>query len=293
MIPALIFWLIDYKSFAIQYLHLFYQHKDLLVEDLVHKVQELNRENFAVRQHIKYVERFSQPEGYAVLSYEDTLNLEAEIAPLIQPDADDPKALRFDALLYGMGLALLAGKKYSRAHADLLRKVRSLAGIANIPEIQAQSVLIDQILHTDYLDAAGIRELEQIREGLRDLMKYISNNQIRYDTNFADEILLVEWNEAEIENDNLKNYKAKAEFYVRQHQDETTIAKLKGNIPLTSEDVEALERILWNEVVTQQEYENVYGQKPLGEFVREIVGLDMNAAKAAFADYLSDSSLDS
>ena len=31
----------------------------------------------------------------------------------------------------------------------------------------------------------------------------------------------------------------------------------------------------------------------MGEFVREIVGLDMNAAKEAFSEYLEDSSLDS
>ena len=31
----------------------------------------------------------------------------------------------------------------------------------------------------------------------------------------------------------------------------------------------------------------------MGEFVREIVGLDMNAAKEAFAVYLNDTSLDS
>lgn len=31
----------------------------------------------------------------------------------------------------------------------------------------------------------------------------------------------------------------------------------------------------------------------MGEFVREIVGLDMNAAKEAFSDFLNDSNLDS
>ena len=31
----------------------------------------------------------------------------------------------------------------------------------------------------------------------------------------------------------------------------------------------------------------------MGEFVREIVGLDMNAAKEAFAEFLNDTSLDS
>ena len=91
----------------------------------------------------------------------------------------------------------------------------------------------------------------------------------------------MEWKESDLENDDLKNYKAKAEFYVRQHQDEAVIAKLRGNIPLTEEDIAALERILWSEVGTKQEYEAELGAKPLGEFVREIVGLDMNAAKRA------------
>lgn len=62
---------------------------------------------------------------------------------------------------------------------------------------------------------------------------------------------------------------------------------------MTAEDVQALEKALWNEVGTKQDYEAEYGQKPLGEFVREIVGLDMNAAKEAFAQYLNDASLDS
>ena len=106
-------------------------------------------------------------------------------------------------------------------------------------------------------------------------------------------ILSIEWKESELENDDLKNYKAKAEYYVRQHQDNAVIQKLKSNVPLTGEDVKVLEGILWSEVGTKQEYEAEYGAKPLGEFVREIVGLDMNAAKAAFASFLNDTNLDS
>ena len=103
----------------------------------------------------------------------------------------------------------------------------------------------------------------------------------------------MEWNESDLKNDDLKNYKAKAEFYVRQHQDNEVIHKLKENIPLTSEDIKALEQILWSEVGTQADYEAEYGNKPLGEFVREIIGLDMNAAKEAFAEYLDETNLDS
>ena len=114
-----------------------------------------------------------------------------------------------------------------------------------------------------------------------------------YIINFADELISMDWNESELENDDLKNYKMKAEFYIRQNQDNAVIAKLKTNQPLTSADVKVLEGILWSEVGTKQDYENEYGSKPLGEFVREIVGLDMNAAKEAFAQYLNDASLDS
>jgi type I restriction enzyme R subunit len=149
-------------------------------------------------------------------------------------------------------------------------------------------------LNTDYLDNAGINEFEEIREKLRDLMKYIPIvSGFSYDTNFQDELLEQNWNESELENDELKNYKAKAEFYIKQHQDNMVIAKLKTNKPLTGADVEALEEILWKEVGTKQDYENEFGAKPLGEFVREIVGLDMNAAKEAFSEYLNGNSLDS
>ena len=50
---------------------------------------------------------------------------------------------------------------------------------------------------------------------------------------------------------------------------------------------------MWREVGTKKDYENEFGSKPLGELVREIVGLDMNAAKEAFSKYLNSSNLDS
>lgn len=265
-----------------------------LVDDMVRKVKELNRDNFAVRQHLKYVDRYSRPESYDGMTYEDTLTIADELVPLIIPDEDEVSAVRFDALMYGIELAYLAGKKYTRAYGDLLSKVKAVSGVANIPEIMVQSELIDKILNTDYLERAGMDEFEHIRNNLRNLMKYIpvSRSSV-YNTNFDDEILSTEWKDSELDSDDLKNYKMKAEFYIRQHQDEEAIAKLKSNVPLNSDDISALEKILWSEVGSKEDYEAEYGQKPLGEFVREIVGLDMDAAKKAFSKYLDDTNLDS
>lgn len=275
-----------------------YQTNDLitfrksLVSEMVTKVQELNKENFAVKQHLKYVELYASEENYVSLTYEDTLIIKEELAPLIIPDEDEASAVRFDALMYGIELAYLAGKGYGRHKSDLLKKVSGIASVANIPEISAKAELINKILHTDYLDNCGINEFEHIRESLRNLMKYIPHNVLRYDTNFSDDILSTEWKASELENDDLKNYRAKAEYYVRQHQENCVIAKLKSNVPLTSDDISELESILWSEVGTKDEYTAEYGEKPLGEFVREIVGLDMNAAKEAFAEFLNNANLD-
>lgn len=268
-------------------------YRNALIQHMSEKVQELNRENFAVRQHLKYVDLYSDQSSYQTLSYEDTLVVKEELAPLILPDGDEASAVRFDALMYGIELAYLIGKKYGKARSDLLKKVSAISTVANIPEIMVQAELINQILHTDYLDRAGINEFEHIRESLRDLMKYLPKKKVRYDTNFEDDILSIEWKESELENDDLKNYKAKAEYYIRQHQDDLVIAKLKKNKPMTQDDIKTLEEILWSDLGTKDEYEAEYGDKPLGEFVREIVGLDMNAAKEAFSEYLNEANLDS
>ena len=276
-----------------------YQTKDLiafrktLVEDMVRKVRELNRDNFAVRQHLKYVELYSNTDNYVSLTYENTLTMSEELAPLIIPDKDEPKAVRFDALLYGIELAYLAGKPYSKARSDLTKKINAVASVANIPEIMAQADFLNKLIHTDYIANAGINEFECIRKNLRELIKYIPKGGPKYTTNFIDDIIGKEIKPAEIENDDLKNYKMKAEYYVRQNQDQIAIKKLRTNLPLTKADIASLEKVLWSELGTKADYEAEYGQKPLGEFVRELVGLDMNAAKEAFADYLNDVNLDS
>ncbi len=268
-------------------------YREKLVETMSGKVQELNRESFTVRQHLKHVEMYSDVSGYQSISYEDTQTVKEELAPLILPDQDESCAVRFDALMYGMELAYLSDKTYTRAKGDLLKHVKAIAGVANIPEIQAKTDLIQKILQTGYLDNAGLDEFEYIREELRSLMKYIPQKVAKYETNFADDILSTEWHEAELESGDLKNYKEKAEYYIRQNQNHIAIVKLRGNKPLSDFDVQSLEEILWGEIGTREDYEREYGEKPLGEFVREIVGLDMNAAKEAFAEYLNGSRMDS
>ena len=242
---------------------------------------------------MKYIDQFSKREGYDALTYENTLQIAEEIAPLILPYEDDSSAVRFDALMYGLELAYILGKTYSKSRNDLAKKVYAVSRVATIPAVKAKSELISTILNTDYVENAGINEFEHIRTELRDIMKYIPRGERPiYQTDFTDEVLSIETHKSELDSDELQNYRNKVNYYIRQHMDNEVIAKLHTNKPLTLADIKTLEEILWSELGTKEEYEKEYQDKPLGVLIREIVGLDMTTAKEAFGKYLNDVNLD-
>jgi type I restriction enzyme R subunit len=269
-------------------------YRSELIQDIVSKINTLNRDNFAVRQHLKTIDNFQNTSDFAALTYENTLQVAEHIAPYITQADDDISACRFDMLIYQLELALLVGKPYKKAKNDLLRKTGELSRYATIPVIAKQQELIEQTLHNDFLERAGIMDYEDIRIKLRDLIKFIPDEErSRYDTNFTDDILSTQWNESQLDNDDLANYKKKVNYYILQNQDIPAISKLKSNVPLTPDDIKSLEIILWNELGTKEQYEAQYKNTPLGELVRSIVGLSMKAANEAFSVFLNNAGLDS
>lgn len=50
-------------------------YRKALVKQMSEKVQELPRDNFAVRQHLKYVDLYATEANYQVLTYEDSTSL--------------------------------------------------------------------------------------------------------------------------------------------------------------------------------------------------------------------------
>ncbi len=92
---------------------------------------------------------------------------------------------------------------------------------------------------------------------------------------------------------NLQSYKDRVESYIRNHKDHLVIHKLTTNKPITESEINQLEDILFDgeTVGTRQEYIDHYGDKPLGEFIRSIVGLDINAAQDVFSEFIQAGNL--
>ena len=263
-----------------------------LVKDLTIKLNELSRDNFAVMGHLRAVDHYSRQEVLDSLSEDDVLVMERELAPLILPYDDDPEAIRMDALMLMIEQGYVADSPKPMLFRRLRQWVGALSKQMVIPDVAARTDTITLVLQDGYLENADLESYERIRIDLRDIMKYVSKVvRMPRDTNFLDEVLKIEINDSELTDEGLTSYHEKAEHYIRMHEDEPVIKKLRTNIPLTDEDLADLQRILWSEIGTADDYHAEFKNKPLPLFIREITGLDINAAKQAFSKYLDESTL--
>lgn len=156
----------------------------------------------------------------------------------------------------------------------------------------AQKYTIEKVQTDEFWESADLLELEEVRIVLRELIKFIAREQQQiYYTNFKDQILEINENGAMYNSNDLKDYKKKVEHYLKGHQDEIAIYKLRNNKQLTQDDMKILEHIMWEELGSKAEYEKEYGDTPITKLVRKIVGLDRGAANEAFSKFLSEESL--
>ncbi len=265
-----------------------------LVEAVHKSITRLNRNNFAVRQHLQVLDRFKSIEAFRQITESDVYALSTEVAPLVLPEQDDFEALRFDSLVYGIELAKLRGTACKKAYKDLVKRVEGLTSCGNIPEVLAQKELIEQISHIDYLTHAELPDLENIRTKLRSLMRFVPlTTRTRYETNFKDCVTGYNENIFHPDSVELENYRKKAEHFLRENKHLPSIAKLTTNEPLSKQDIKELEGILWNQLGTKDNYKHDVGDVPLGEFVRATLGLDIQSINKAFSKFIDEHNLNS
>lgn len=263
-----------------------------LVESSVAGVLGLNEEHFRVRQHIKYVHKFQNTGAWNSLSVMDVNEFKENISPLITPLIDDELSKRFDYLMYTIELAKLQNNNATKPIRSVVETAKALSKLGTIPQVVEQRHIINMVRTTEFWDEADVFEMEKVREALRDLIKFLEKeSQKTYYTDFQDEILSIFENGSFFHSIDLKSYRKKVNQYLKDHQDQLAIYKLRNNKQLTKHDLQTLEHILWVELGTREDYEKEYGDTPITKLVRQIVGLDMQAANEAFSDFLSEERL--
>lgn len=265
-----------------------------VIADLLHtEVAAMNLENFVVRPKRRVIEKYAKSQSWVVLSPESLHELAHEVAGLpseLEPESEEAK--RFDLLMLNLQLALLRSKP---AFARLRDELKELAGLLEeksaIPMVREQMALIQDLQTDEWWQNVTCPMLESVRRRLRNPVQLIEKAKRKpLYTDFEDEM----GDERGVElpgfrvGNGFEKFRAKAQAFLRAHQDHVTIHKLRMNKALTAADLAELERMLAeNGVGGADEIRRAEAEAHgLGLFVRSLVGMDREAAKQALAGFL-------
>lgn len=269
------------------------QLRTATLELLHQRVAAMNVDNFVVRPHRQQVERYIRRESWENLTTEDRALLADKIAVLPSGLADDDEeAKRFDLLVLRAQLAIFqAHPSYAKLRQTIQALACQLEDQMAIPAIKAEAELIHAVADDAWWQDVTVPMLEAMRHRLRDLIKLIPKGQkkVVY-SNFEDElgdITVVDLPQVS-SGLNMEKFREKARVFLREHASHLALQRLRRNQPLTSTDLDELEKMLLQAGATEPLLKEAR-QQGLGLFIRSLVGLDREAALQAFSDVLQGS----
>ncbi|WP_107576463.1 DEAD/DEAH box helicase family protein [Clostridioides difficile] len=262
-----------------------------LLEELITSVKVLNEDSYIVRMNLSYVHKYKNENVWSNIGAVAQNEIREYISPLITSYSDDELAKRFDVVMYNIQLAYLQNNNASKGIRHVMVTAEKLSKLGTIPQIQQQKYTIEKAMTEDFWEDSDIFEVEEVRISLRELIKYLEkSSQKIYYTSFEDMIVAEDRNDSVYNANNLKNYKKKVEYYLNSHKDELAIFKLRNNKKITKQDVETLEEILLKQLGNCDDYKKEFGDTPVSQLVRKLVGLDREAANEAFSEFLNNKS---
>ncbi|MGO1056954.1 DEAD/DEAH box helicase family protein [Crossiella sp. CA198] len=265
-----------------------------LAERLHQEVTAMNPDNFLIRPKREYLDAFSGLDAWLSLTQETHAQVVDHLAGLptaFRDDDSSEEAKRFDLLALRLQLALVrADPGYDRLRAQVQEIATALQDQYTIPAVRAQQELIDELVGDDWWQDVTLPMLETMRRRLRSLVRLIEKTRrnIVY-TDFEDELgdLMVAQLQGTAIGANLSRFEQKLKIYLRAHEDQLAIQKIRRNRQITTSDLSELERIFLEALIgTEADLERTRGvEGGLGIFLRTLTGLDREAARDAFEDF--------
>nr|WP_239520747.1 DEAD/DEAH box helicase family protein [Blastococcus saxobsidens] len=253
----------------------------------------MNVHNVLVRPARQQVETYSDWSAWRRLDQAKTEEIGRHLAGLPSSRArDDEGAKRFDLLLLRCQLARLDddAPTFERMRAQAQDIAAALLSQTAIPSVKAAEQLLALLDDDEWWVDVTLPMLETARRRVRGLVRFVPRERraVVY-TDFADETGPV--TDVELPfltpGTNLERFREKARAYLRQHENHLALRRLRNNHQLTDSDLVALEEMLLaSGAGTREDLDRAReAAEGLGLFVRSLVGLDRQAAEAAFAEF--------
>ena len=275
----------------------FIEYRDKLISEVILDILGINENRFDVRMKGAIVDKYKKLDKYEALDEKDVKEIKDVVAPLVIYEESDELAKRFDYLIYTIENAYLQNKSFLKAKNKVKETAESLSELGTLPKVLEKKHLIMDIQKDEFWNNINIFQLEEIRNELRELIRLLDKPATKiYYTDFKDKI--VDYSEHESAGEfkiinQLVNYNKRVERYLEDFKNNDVIKRLKNNLPLSLNDIKYLEKILWDELGTKEEYTETYGKIPLLKMISKIIGMDRDAVEKEFSEFLSDENLNS
>ena len=260
--------------------------------ELYQTVRDFNRERILVRNSLPIVDKYSVESKWNYLSKFDIQEVKNNLTLLVDSDKDIESAKAFDLKVFYIMLSLISEDVVAkRAIEQVVRISQALLERLSIPQVAEKKELLLEVITQTYWNNVNVEKLEHLRNELRYLIQYITDEVGIYSTDFKDE--LIDQGTKDINIIDFKTYEEKVIDYLLSNEVNETIIKIKMLDKITVEDLKELERILWQELGTKDDYFNVTKEENLAVFIRSIVGIEQEAINQKFSEYLNTNILSS
>ncbi len=269
-------------------------HKEyykIVKQELIDIVKNFNRDRILVRENIAIVNKYSVDSKWDYLSKYDIQEIKNNLTLLVSTDGDIESAKSFDLKVFYIMLSLVSDVIAKRAVEQIVVIAKVLLEKTTIPQVAEKVDLLRKLTTQTYWNNINIERLEDLRVNLRYLIQYLKDEVGIYSTDFKDE--LIDQGVKEINIVEFKTYEEKVIDYLLENTGNETIIKIKMLEQLNAQDIKELERILWDELGTKDEYFQVTNKTNLAAFIRSIVGIEQEAINRKFNEYLNTNVLTS
>ena len=261
---------------------------------LKEQVAALSDSHISVREKWDVVSHFKNDENWAYISEVDVNTLSTEIAPLLPKNTLDESAKKFDVLTMLIELSLLDGETSCvKAVQNVQTIAEKLQEKATLPQVQAKMGTIKEVLSEVAWQNVSLNWLEKVRKDLRDLVKFLMGGDNKW---FSVDIEDTISDEGTIDGITPRvTYKQSVLDFLSQNRNLPVLQKIYDMEQLTKADVDELERILWQELGSKEDYNRFTSGMPCGSnvaiFIRSILGVDRKNAVRMFSEFISGNEL--
>ena len=255
------------------------------------QVALLSDSHISVRENWADVSHFKEEQSWTYLSEVDVTTLTTVISPLLPRNTLDEGAKKFDVLVLAIELSLIDDGETKAVNA--VRSVQNIAEKlqekATLPQVQEKMDTIKEVLSDVAWQNVSLNWLEKVREDLRDLVKFLmgSGNQ-----SFTVDIEDVITDDGTIDGILPRvSYKQSVLEFLANNRQLPVLQKIYNMEQLTEADIAELERILWKELGSKDDYNRYTKGMTCGSnvaiFIRSMVGVDRKNAVRRFSDFIS------